>query len=74
MIALMSDGIESISISSKDKMVSHLFYDPFFNAFLHPNFQQENVTEALKRFLNSDRVNKKTDDDKTLLFIYDEDL
>jgi len=74
MIALMSDGMESISISSKDKTVSHLFYDPFFNAFLHPNFQQENVTEALKRFLNSERVNKKTDDDKTLLFIYDEDL
>lgn len=74
MVALMSDGIESISISLKEKTVSHLFYDPFFNAFTHPNFNQEGVTDALKRFLSSERINKKTDDDKTLLFIYDEDV
>ncbi|MDY0294803.1 MAG: PP2C family serine/threonine-protein phosphatase [Acholeplasmataceae bacterium] len=74
MVALMSDGIESISISLRDKVVSHLFYDPFFNAFMHPNFQQEHVTDALKRFLSSERINKKTDDDKTLLFIYEEDV
>lgn len=74
MVALMTDGIEGISISSKDKTVSHLFYDPFFNAFLHPNFHQKDVEAALERFLSSERVNKKTDDDKTLLFIYHEDL
>jgi hypothetical protein len=74
MVALMTDGIEGISISSRDKAVSHLFYDPFFNAFLHPNFHQKDVEAALERFLSSDRINKKTDDDKTLLFIYHEDL
>lgn len=74
MVALMTDGIESISISAKDKTVSHLFYDPFFNAFLHPNFHQKDVESALERFLNSERVNKKTDDDKTLLFVYHEDI
>jgi len=69
MIALMSDGIESISISAKDKTVSHLFYDPFFKVFSHENYNQEEVQKSLERFLASDRINKKTDDDKTLLFV-----
>ena len=69
MVSLMSDGIESISISAKDKTVSHLFYDPFFKVFSHENYNQEEVQKSLERFLASERINKKTDDDKTLLFI-----
>jgi hypothetical protein len=69
MVSLMSDGIESISISAKDKAVSHLFYDPFFKVFSHENYNQEEVQKSLERFLASERINKKTDDDKTLLFI-----
>jgi hypothetical protein len=69
MVSLMSDGIESISISAKDKTVSHLFFDPFFKVFSHENYNQEEVQKSLERFLASDRINKKTDDDKTLLFI-----
>jgi hypothetical protein len=68
-VALMSDGIESISISTKDKVVSKLFYDPFFKAFTHENYHQKDIEAALIRFLNSERISKKTDDDKTLLFI-----
>ncbi len=68
-VALMSDGIESISISSKDKVVSKLFYDPFFKVFSHESYHQKDVEAALVRFLNSERISKKTDDDKTLLFI-----
>jgi len=74
MVALMTDGIEGLSISAKDKQVSHLFYDPFFQAFQNPKFHQKDVEAALTRFLNSERINKKTDDDKTLLFIYAEDV
>ena len=74
MVALMTDGIEGISISSKDKTVSHLFYDPFFQAFQHEKFHQKDVEAALERFLSSERINKKTDDDKTLLFISVEDV
>ena len=74
MVALMTDGIEGLSISAKDKQVSHLFYDPFFQAFQNPKFHQKDVEAALSRFLSSERINKKTDDDKTLLFIYAEDV
>lgn len=69
MIALMSDGIESISISAKDSVVSSLFFEPFFKVFLHKNYNQLEVQKSLERFLQSERINKKTDDDKTLLFI-----
>jgi hypothetical protein len=73
MVALMSDGIESISISAKDRTVSHLFFDPFFKVFSHEAFDQFEIEKSLTRFLESDRISKKTDDDKTLLFIQMED-
>jgi hypothetical protein len=72
-VALMSDGIESISVSAKDKTVSALFFDPFFNAFEKEGFDQETVSNSLARFLSSDRINQKTDDDKTLLFVMAKD-
>ncbi len=68
-VALMSDGIESISVSAKDQTVSKLFYDPFFKAFEHEAFNQKDVESSLIRFLSSERISSKTDDDKTLLFI-----
>lgn len=69
-VALMSDGVESVTVSSSDQSVSHLFYDPFFKAFHHPQYESKSVSDSLSRFLSSDRINQKTDDDKTLLFIH----
>jgi hypothetical protein len=68
-VALMSDGIESVSVSSKDKTVSALFFDPFEKAFDKEGFDSAVVSESLSRFLSSERINKKTDDDKTLILI-----
>ncbi len=68
-IAMMSDGIESFSISSSTNEPSKLFFEPFFNAFNNERFSDDIVSESLKRFLSSERVNKKTDDDKTLLLV-----
>jgi hypothetical protein len=68
-VVLVSDGIESISVSAKDQSVSRLFYDPFFKVFSHENYDQSEIQKSLIRFLESERINKKTDDDKTLLFI-----
>lgn len=69
-VALMSDGMESISISAKDKKVSELFFNPFFKVFDHANLDQDKVEESLKKFLDSKRISQKTDDDKTMLFIH----
>lgn len=68
-IAMMSDGIESISVSTRDKTVSSLFYEPFFKVFSHDRFSADEVSQSLARFLSSKRINERTDDDKTLLFI-----
>lgn len=68
-VAMMSDGVESISINASNDDVSKLFFDPFFNAFDKPSFDSDKVSASLQRFLDSDRINKRTDDDKTLLFI-----
>ncbi len=68
-VAMMSDGIESISVSTKDRTVSALFYEPFFKVFSHDRFSADEVSQSLARFLSSKRINERTDDDKTLLFI-----
>jgi len=72
-VAMMSDGIESFSVSSATNEPSKLFFEPFFNAFSNKKFSEDIVSDSLKRFLSSDRVNRKTDDDKTLLLIHFED-
>ncbi len=68
-VALMSDGVESISISSKDNAVSEKFFEPFFRVLKAENFDSESLGRSLARFLETDRLNKRSDDDKTLLFI-----
>lgn len=68
-IALMSDGLEGMTINAATKDVSKGFFDPFFKAFSQSNFSEERASTSLKTFLSSDRINKKTDDDKTLVFI-----
>lgn len=69
-IAMMSDGIESFTVNAKTKEVSKGFFDPFFNVFGKPAFDESKVRDSLIRFLRSDRINKRTDDDKTLLLIH----
>ena len=68
-IAMMSDGIESFTIDTATEKVSKGFFDPFFNAFDKEHFTEENASLSLSKFLNTERINKKTDDDKTLVFI-----
>lgn len=68
-VALMSDGIESFSVSSATNQPSELFFEPFFKAFENENYDSDVVSTSLTRFLSSERINKKTDDDKTLVLI-----
>ena len=69
-IALMSDGLEKMTIDLATLNVSKGFFDPFFNAFSQPHFETEKASKSLQAFLSSERINKKTDDDKTLVFIH----
>ena len=64
-----TDGIEQIGFDFAKQKPFSPFFNPFFNALENSkNFgMQENLSKQLANFLNSNRVNSKTDDDKTLI-------
>lgn len=67
-IAMHTDGIEQIALDFKAQKPFIPFFTPFFNAVekLENSGYSETLSKQLELFLQSDRVNKKTDDDKTL--------
>jgi hypothetical protein len=64
-----SDGIENLVLHYATKTV----HDPFFNAMIEPVRQamtegvDDGLSESLARYLSSDRVCGRTDDDKSLV-------
>ena len=67
-IAMHTDGIEQIALDFKGQKPFIPFFTPFFSAIekLENSGYSETLSKQLELFLQSDRVNKKTDDDKTL--------
>ncbi len=70
-IAAFSDGIQRMALD----MTSHQPYEPFFNPFFEilkkaSEDQEALLGEELKSFLNSPAVNRRTDDDKTLVLAH----
>jgi hypothetical protein len=67
-IALFSDGIENIAF----KYETNEAYGPFFRGLfgaLRINPDHENFDNEVARFLGSEKVNERTDDDKTLIIV-----
>ena len=68
-VALMSDGLESLALHYATQAV----HDPFFNGIFRPLLESDGVgdvsllSESLERFLTSDRVGSRTDDDLSLI-------
>ncbi len=67
-IAMHTDGIEQIAFNFANQKPFAPFFTPFFNAVEKLEYfgYSEKLSKQLEMFLRSDRVNKKTDDDKTL--------
>lgn len=62
-IALLTDGLETVAMQYKDNSPFIPFFEPMFK-----QVQSLHMTEArLRKFLESDRISQRTDDDKTLL-------
>jgi hypothetical protein len=67
--AVFTDGIERLALDFRNNVP----FEPFFNAVVNPVVASENrgrdagLSEKLRDFLNSDAVNARTDDDKTLI-------
>jgi len=65
--AAFSDGVQRLAIQMDTSTAHGPFFAPFFKVLASATDEQEGqLQDALMRFLNSDAVNERTDDDKTL--------
>jgi len=65
-VALLTDGLERLALRFDSFTPHPQFFQPFFNA-LRGAHDVEALTAELGQFLQSDSIQKKTDDDKTLV-------
>jgi len=67
-IAIFTDGLERLSLVHQTKSAFSPFFQPLFDALRNAvPFDSDTVSRSLEQFLCSDRVNERTDDDKTLI-------
>jgi len=65
-ISLFSDGLQRLALDFGSKRGHAAFFDPLFSA-LQNTPDSEALRDAFRSFLESPRVNSRTDDDKTLV-------
>ncbi len=66
-VAVFTDGIQRLALNMANNTAHEPFFEPFFRVLSTTNSEQEDrLKSALADFLNSEPVNKRTDDDKTL--------
>lgn len=66
--AVFTDGVQMLAINMANQTVHEPFFTPFFGVLAHVDETKRSQLEpALARFLNSDQVNERTDDDKSMV-------
>jgi hypothetical protein len=74
-IAVFSDGLERLALDFKERQAHTKFFRGFFQHFYDkPAGEASEIQAQLAQFLASDRINAKTDDDKTLILATRESL
>ncbi len=67
-VALFSDGLERLALDfAKGEPHSQFFNGLFPHVYSQPGGWSEDLSDSLALFLGSDRMNARTDDDKTLI-------
>lgn len=67
-IAVFSDGLQNLALHYQSRTAYTPFFRPLFNCLRLLNCTGScSILNSLSCFLNSDKVNKRTDDDKTLI-------
>ncbi|MCL2590857.1 MAG: protein phosphatase 2C domain-containing protein [Betaproteobacteria bacterium] len=70
-IAVFSDGLQRLALNMETHTAHAPFFAPFFTALAAATQAQEaHLQNGLTRFLQSQAVNDRTDDDKTLALAY----
>jgi hypothetical protein len=65
-VAALTDGLQRVALDYAARTAYAGFFRPLFNE-LRSATDLESLTEPFRQFLDSDRVNERTDDDKTLV-------
>lgn len=69
-LALFSDGLQHLALSYVTKTPHPPFFEPMFKMMRQRKTSDcDDLDEQLARFLNSDAINTRTDDDKTLVLV-----
>ncbi|OBR54756.1 PP2C family serine/threonine-protein phosphatase [Paraburkholderia tropica] len=67
-VALFTDGLQRLALVFATETAHAPFFEPMFKALRASSDEQtDELCAALKRFLSSDAINERTDDDKTLI-------
>jgi hypothetical protein len=65
-VAAFTDGLQRLALDFTARAAYPAFFRPLFNE-LRTAADPESLAEPFRQFLDSDRVNERTDDDKTLV-------
>jgi serine/threonine protein phosphatase PrpC len=65
-VAAFTDGLQRLALDFSARTAHPAFFRPLFNE-LRAVGEPESLMEPFRKFLDSDRVNERTDDDKTLV-------
>lgn len=65
-VAVLTDGLLNLSIEEKSNTPFPKFFQPLFNV-VDAATSRRQATAILNNFLQSDKINRRTDDDKTLV-------
>ncbi len=68
-VAVLTDGLQNLSINTMTQKPHAPFFAPFFNGVTQGVIDTVATSAQLADFLASERVCKKTDDDKTLVVV-----
>lgn len=67
-VAIFTDGLERLSLVHQTKSAFAPFFQPLFEAIRGASeYDPDKTSQSLEQFLGSERVNERTDDDKTLI-------
>jgi hypothetical protein len=65
-VAALTDGLQRVALDFAARTAYPAFFQPLFNK-LRVVADPESLVEPFREFLDSDRINERTDDDKTLV-------
>ncbi len=67
-VALFTDGIQSLVLDYRNRTAHSPFFTPLFTWLrLRPEGYSKELSDSLTQYLNSEKINARTDDDKTLI-------